>query len=185
MGTQGADKVELEAKVAVANLADVEQRLRQCGATCIGRWSETDRFFDSDDRRLKNGDSALRLRERKCLDDDRVFRRLTFKGPQQSSVMKTRREIEIAVDADEAIATTSALLTALGFREVIAYSKRRASWQFGVCAVELDEVPNVGTFVEVEGPDETTIREVLTSLNLNDREIIKRSYLSMVMACRQ
>lgn len=181
MSAQGADKVELEAKVAVADLAEVERRLIAAGADRIGRWSETDRFFDSDDRRLKNGDSALRLRERKCLDDDRVFRRLTFKGPQQSGVMKTRREIEIAVDADDAIATTSALLTAVGFREMISYSKLRTSWQCGVCTVELDEVPGVGTFVEVEGPDEETIRDVLASLNLGDREIIKRSYLSMVI----
>ena len=51
------------------------------------------------------------------------------------------------------------------------------------CLVELDELPDIGAFVEVEGPDEKTVFAVSESLGLAG-EPISESYLAMVLRRR-
>jgi adenylate cyclase class IV len=45
----------------------------------------------------------------------------------------------------------------------------------------VDEIEEIGRFIEVEGPDEECIRKVLGGLKLEDRPVIHESYLSMVI----
>jgi adenylate cyclase class 2 len=47
--------------------------------------------------------------------------------------------------------------------------------------VELDELPYLGSFVEVEGPDEATVLAVREQLGLSDRPIVKSSYIALLM----
>ena len=51
---------------------------------------------------------------------------------------------------DDAI---DAAFAALGYSRVLSFEKRRESWKLGGCNVELDELPHLGTFVEIEGPE--------------------------------
>lgn len=173
------DTLEREAKIAVDNLDALEAKLDALGAERIGRWRETDTFFDSDDRRLKSADSALRLRQRVDLADTaKTWFRLTFKGPKQPGRFKNRREIETAVDAPH---TTRSLLEALGLNAFITYTKHRTTFRYRECTIELDDLPDIGTFIEVEGPDEPAITTVLSDLNLTDHPTITDSYLAMVL----
>ena len=41
------------------------------------------------------------------------------------------------------------------------------SWKLGGCTVELDELPHLGTFVEIEGPSEAAILKVRDQLQLD------------------
>jgi adenylate cyclase, class 2 len=172
------NQMEIEAKIAVEDLAAMESLLARLGARKKGEYLETDAFFDDEPCRLKNTDSALRLRDRQNLNTGDHNYRLTFKGPRQAGPFKHRREIEFAVDRPESVA---ALLEALGFHAFARYTKRRNSWSFGRCTVEVDEIEAIGKFVEVEGPDEDCIRGVLGQLNLADHPVIHESYLAMVM----
>jgi len=172
------NQMEMEAKIAVADLAAIEDRLAGLGAGKTGEYTETDTFFDFPDRRLKAADSALRLRERKNLHTGQSNFRLTFKGPRQPGPFKHRREVELAVDSHE---NTRALLEALGLASFAEYTKRRHSWTLDGCGVEADRLEGIGQFVEVEGPDEQTIRRVMARLGLTDSPIIHKSYLSMAI----
>ncbi len=175
------NRMELEAKIAVDDLDGLERKLVSLGAERLGRWEETDRFFDFADEKLKRDDSALRLRLRRDIEGQREFRRLTFKGPRQPGRLKIRREIEITVDD---IPATADIIEALGMKEFASYMKDRTSLTFGGCTIELDSLDGIGTFIEVEGPDEETIDNVLVQLALAGRPTITESYLSMVLARR-
>ena len=53
-------------------------------------------------------------------------------------------------------------------------------WKVDGCEVCLDELPRLGTFVEVEGPDEDAITGVLEKLDLQNEPHITQSYASML-----
>jgi len=48
------------------------------------------------------------------------------------------------------------------------------------CEVALDQLPLIGDFVEIEGPDEAKIATVQKSLGLTDLPHITESYASLV-----
>lgn len=103
---------------------------------------------------------------------------LTFKGPLQRAAFKQREEIEFSLpDAEGAVR----LLEALGYAPWLTFEKRRETWSLGSCKIELDELPKLGCFIEVEGPAEADIRAVLTALGLDAAKSITRSYAAMIV----
>ncbi|MCL2701116.1 MAG: NAD(P)H-hydrate dehydratase [Phycisphaerae bacterium] len=160
---------EIEAKIKVASLAPARRALRQAGGVFCGTVVQTDRYFDSDDRRLLAGDIGVRIRLTKVLKsaagaavDARPL--LTFKGPVRADAkLKSRPETQARVDDD---AIVDRVLAAAGLAPTVTVEKRRESWRLGRCTVELDTLPGIGTFVEIEGPDETTIENVRKKLNI-------------------
>ena len=60
----------------------------------------------------------------------------------------------------------AAILAGLGLKIVLGYEKRRETWLTGACEVALDELPQLGWFVEIEGPDETEVGRLTTQLSL-------------------
>jgi adenylate cyclase class 2 len=169
--------VEIEAKMKVENHSAVRERLRAAGATRVTRTLETNTFFDAPDGSLRTNDRGLRLRRNHDLEHGRDSVVITYKGPRQPGQFKSREEIETTVgDGDIA----AELLAALGFAQTLSFEKRRESWQLGGCHVELDELPYLGSFVEIEGPDESTVMNVRRDLGLSDHRALKESYIAML-----
>jgi len=116
---------------------------------------------------------------------------ITYKGPKIDATTKTRREIELPLgDGPEAFQSWKALLEAVGFRPVAEVHKVRRkaaiAWQGRTVEASLDEVQDVGTFVEfelvVEKPEieaaKSCIFSLAQSLGLTQGE--RRSYLEML-----
>ncbi|MFQ5423160.1 MAG: class IV adenylate cyclase [Phycisphaerae bacterium] len=171
--------VELECKVRVEHHTEVRAGLKRAGATWVGRVLETNRLFDRADGSLRSSGCALRVRTVTVLDGSGPDSRLTYKGPQQAGSFKRREEIEVVVEDAAAMVD---ILGALGLAERFLFEKRRETWALDACTVELDEVPGLGRFVEVEGPDEDTIHRVLGRVGLNGAASIRESYVSMLAA---
>jgi adenylate cyclase, class 2 len=170
--------VEIEAKMSVDSHEPVRQRLRERGATFRGDFVETNTFFDTEDRALLAADEGLRLRLNRNAGTGESENVVTYKGPRQHGALKARDEVEVNVSDG---ASASSLLGRLGFGRVLSFEKRRQSWALDGCKVELDEVPFLGTFVEVEGPDEQSVMRVRKSLALDARPIVKTSYIALLM----
>jgi hypothetical protein len=49
------------------------------------------------------------------------------------------------------------------------------------CEVELDILPRLGTFVEIEGPRDEIVLKVREQLQLTDRPLVRASYVAMLM----
>jgi adenylate cyclase class 2 len=170
--------LEIEAKLKVEDLSVIRDRLTAAGAARVGSVLETNVFFDTEDRSLLSADQGLRLRQTIDAASGQKEFIVTFKGPRLPGMLKRRREIEVGVDAFEA---TIDLLEALGFRRVLTFEKRRESWTLDACKIELDELPLLGTFVEIEGPSETHVVKAQDKLRLSDHPMVKASYIVMLV----
>ena len=104
--------------------------------------------------------------------------RITFKGPRQHGQLKNRAETETTVGSFPAAAE---LLECLGYIRILSFEKRRQSWTYQGCKVELDELPYIGSFVEIEGPGDELVLKVRQELQLADRPLIRASYIAMLM----
>ena len=169
---------EIEAKVRIADPEAFRARMNARGAPTAETVLEVNRLFDDAEGTLRQGGSALRLREERRPADGTVLRTLlTFKGPRRQSQMKRRPEFETAVGAAEPMA---AILGALGLVEVFSYEKHRTAWRRGDCEVVLDELPHLGWFVEVEGPSEESVLARLAALGLAGEPLIREAYIDLL-----
>jgi adenylate cyclase class 2 len=166
---------EIEAKLKVDSLEAVERRLAACGATFLGEIVQTDAYFDTVARDLTRGDKCLRLRREKTGQRERLI--LAYKGPKQPDDYKKRVEVEVEVSDGEA---AEVLLVALGYDKALAFNKRRRLWRLRDCEVALDELPLLGTFVEIEGLDSRTISQVQEMLGLSHVPHTMKSYASQI-----
>ena len=165
--------------MSVDNLEAVRERLRERGAARNGQYLENNTFFDTEDRSLLAADEGLRLRRMRNVETGSEQHVITYKGPRQQGRLKSREEVEVSVVGSDG---TVELLGRLGYQRVLSFEKRRESWLLDGCKVELDEVPHLGSFVEVEGPGEEAVMRVRESLKLSDRPILKSSYIAMLMS---
>lgn len=141
--------LEVEVKYRLANVAALEARLREWGATLVADQAEADHYLNAPDRDFARTDEALRLRR---VDQSN---RLTYKGPRKDSTTKTRVEIEVSCPpGGEAAEAFLKLFRYLGYCPTAVVRKRRKIFEmmrdgFTVHAC-LDDVENVGQFVELE-----------------------------------
>ena len=166
---------EIEAKLKVDSLPEIERKLSELGAEFQAEQLQTDYHLDDANATLTTSDRCLRLR-RQVVDGSERFL-LTYKGAKERGNFKKRQEIEIEIrDADAA----ETLFSALGYEKVLVVEKKRRLWRLGGCEVALDRLPLLGGFVEIEGPDEEKIATVQKSLGLTDLPHITESYASLV-----
>ena len=141
--------LEVEQKYRVSVFAALEAKLRQLGATFAEPVEQVDTYFAHPAKDFDTTDEALRIRQI----GETNF--ITYKGPKIDATTKTRREIELPLATGTSQAEQwKELLQALAFKPVAAVRKIRrqavlvhGEWQF---TIALDEVEQVGTFVELE-----------------------------------
>ncbi len=162
---------ETEVKFYVNNLSRVEMRLRELKAHLIqARVHEANLRFDNTNGDLRKEFKVLRLRN----DTEAKF---TFKGPneERSDGVLNRKEIEFSVSSFDA---AKEFLEALGFKPIAFYEKYRTTYEWNNVHIMLDELP-YGFFVEVEGENVNTLREVTGHLGLNWEATVKLGYLDL------
>ncbi len=170
-------KTEIETKIKVESLDEIAARLDALGAKLLYEVSQVDTYFDDAAETLFASDCGLRLRKQTDGENQKII--LTYKSPKQKSHFKSRTEIEIEVSDFEVAAE---LLNALGFKKSLVFEKRRRVWRLSDCVVCLDELPLLGSFVEIEAPGEEPIAESLRKLQLADLGHINESYAHLIRA---
>src|SRR5687767_2246383 len=167
--------IEIEAKLKIASPAPVVKALEAAGASHTGDHIETDSFFDTRDRTLLAADRGLRLRIARDLKSNQTHCLLTHKGPVGHGPLKKREETETAIANAEQM---SRLLQQLGFIQWLRYQKKRQGWKLDDCKVEVDEIPHLGHFVEIEGPSDDAVMKVREKLGLSSVNPINASYVA-------
>lgn len=161
---------EIEVKFYVGEAGSLQAKLEGAGARLIiPRQHEMNLRFDTPDRELSRSMCALRLRKDQDI-------RLTYKGPPlMEGGARLRKELEFSV-SDFAMA--KAFLEALGYEVSVMYEKYRTTYVFENVEVTFDEMP-YGNFIELEGPDGKTLREVAQVLGLDWSRRCLDSYLTL------
>jgi adenylate cyclase class 2 len=162
--------VEAEIKIPVVDLDSVREALARANAKAEHpRAREINLLLDTDDGRLQDAGSVLRLRRYG------LRHILTFKGPAVfRGPIKERPEHEIDIEDTDRMLE---ILNHLGLRVVVRYEKDREMWLVDEISVVLDHTP-MGDFVEVEGPQER-LQTVARSLGLDPSTAVRGSYVSL------
>jgi len=186
---------EVELKFHVADAAALERQLADLGGRFASPIEQIDRYFAHPARDFAVTDEALRLRR---VGDDVA---ITWKGPRLGVGAKTREELELGVAAVTSPAGTAsgsdtidrwtALLEALGFRQVREVAKRRrpvrVAWNGVEIEAAVDHVAGIGDFVELEllaeadGISQATeqLESLAAALGCTHPE--RRSYLELML----
>lgn len=166
------EKLEIEVKFVVEDLAAVRVRLLALGAHLHKpRVYERNIRFDNPWDGLRMQGKLLRLRQD-------ATAHLTYKGEPQTAIdseARVREELEIEVGDFQ---TTLELLERVGFEPKQIYEKYRETFIFGRVEVMLDEMP-FGDFVELEG-DDASIRPAADALELDWNLRILANYLAIM-----
>jgi len=181
--------LEVEQKFRTSDLAALERRLIELGAKVGEDHEQVDRYYRHPARDFAQTDEALRLRRVGDLNY------ITYKGPKLDRATKTRREIEMPLPAGESgVAQAAELLAALSFEPVLEVRKHRRhlslSWNGLPVEIALDQVAEVGQFVELEliaddsslQSAQAAIAALSAELGLSGSE--RRSYLEMLIEAR-
>ena len=167
--------LEIEAKLKVDSFEDVQHRLAACGASFVSQRLQIDCYFDTADRHLTQTDRCLRLRTERTAEGERFV--LTYKGPRQADDFKKRQEANLEMSD---VGAVECLLEGLGYHRALTFDKRRRVWNLEGCEVALDELPLIGGFVEIEGPDSNRIAHVRETLGLSDAPHVMESYAALI-----
>jgi adenylate cyclase, class 2 len=182
VNTEIAVAIEIELKFRLECPDPLRERLRRLGTPAGPSVLETNRIFDTPDRRLRKADCGLRVREVQPWPAGPVVEFgvrpavFTYKGPRQAGQFKVREELETPVQDAAALI---AILAQLGFSEVVVFEKRRAAWQVGPCVVTLDELPRLGWWAEIEGPTESAVTDVQAHLGLAEASPVPETYVAL------
>ena len=160
-------------------------RLDEIGATHTESVRQIDTYYDAPHRSFAETDEALRLRRESPSEGDETTK-LTYKGPLVDQESKTREEHETRVADDEA---ATGVLAGLGFEPAATVDKQRAYYEIEGYTIVLDDVTDLGTFVEIEREtSEAQIEsvreqavEVLDRLGLDADDQIRTSYLGLLL----
>jgi len=172
--------MEIEIKFRLEEPEVLRERLRQLGAEPLGTVRERNWILDAADASLRGCGCALRVRSEQPEGAGGGRVTLTYKGPRQPDAsapgLKIREEIETAAEDETALL---AILSRLGFHPEVHYEKRRETWRLNKCLVTLDELPTLGWFAEVEGPDPAAVREVQDLVALGSAASVAESYAEL------
>jgi adenylate cyclase, class 2 len=193
---------EIEMKFPVGDLSALRKAVLRAGGEYAGTALQTDCYFDTPEMGLMRQDRGLRLRTSRPVGrasppgpllglprrampalhgeaGSWAYAVLTYKGPRAAGGRaKSRREIETTVADPRAV---EEMLKELGLAPCLVIQKRRSTYRLGGCLVELDELPLLGEFVEIEGAGVRAIESVARRIGLKG-EPTKAGYAQLAVA---
>lgn len=170
--------LEIEAKMRLTDRVALERQLEKLGAERGPSILEQNTYFDNGEQQLKCTDQGLRIRV-ELHDGEACTTTITHKGPRAHGQLKSRTETEVSVSDARAAAE---LLAALGFLPLLSFEKRRHRWMLNGCHIDLDTLPYLGDFIEIEGPSEDAVLNVRRSLGMEEAPLIRASYIAMLVS---
>ena len=168
--------MEVEIKAKIENKNEFEKKLKSMGAKFIREVVEEDEYFNHPCLDFASTDEALRIRNDYTL---------TYKGPKVDEDTKSREEINLKIDN---LDKSRKLLISLGFKSVAKVVKKRRYYNIGNLNISVDNLPELGDFVEVEcigeyKPCKEKVMQMAKELRL--RDFIRKSYLELVLEARE
>ncbi|MFW9965725.1 MAG: class IV adenylate cyclase [Candidatus Thorarchaeota archaeon] len=187
-------RFEVEVKFPLEETERLRVALLEIGARKLNTETQVDIYYDHPCRSFPETDEAVRIRSRqphpdphRVMADDRPLNEMTYKGPKVDPFSKTRVELSVGLDDSR---EAGMILTQLGFKEIAKVTKIRSFYTIRDITLSIDDVIDVGTFLElecvVEDEDQIVsarevIFEVVRELGLNPEKSIRDSYLEMYL----
>jgi predicted adenylyl cyclase CyaB len=152
----------------------------QLNAKSRGKTTERNYIFDLNNDFLKKKGCLLRIREHL----PQLSETLTFKGPLEEpkfNGIKIREELEFSLPPGSNT-NLFEVLHNLGFIIKQRYSKQRQTFELNETLVQIDELSELGYFLEIEGQDEDKIKETIKLCELGKSKKITESYSELIVS---
>ena len=169
---------ELEAKFKIEedDVKTLINRLKKLKAGHRYDRLEINTFFDR--KKLhRNKNELLRLREAKSGKNTEYIVTFKRKKKRDGDGLKYQDEFEYTVSCGEKF---SQVLENMGYEKVFLFEKKRRSYLLDNCLVEIDEIPQLGFFCEVEGANSKAIEQVLARIGYSDAKLISIGYGTLI-----
>lgn len=168
---------ELEIKIAIGSGEHFKQVYDKCNklfGPLTSHLRQLDEYFDTPDGQLKKQDLVVRIRS------NGEKKSIALKSPRVElpSGMTNRIELEF-LSAEGENVREQLLSQGLNSNEVA--EKERWTFIHKDCEIVLDKLPFIGSFIEIEGPSETAINEIVVLLNLSSCEVVRQNYGELMM----
>jgi len=182
--------IEIEVKVRIRDPDEVERRLQGLGAKLIDIVEEVDSYVDlAPCIDMRKQDIALRIRKRRSLVTGESINELTFKGRRMPGAVKARKEITVIISDGEKLLE---ILRELGFTNIYTVSKTRKIFALKDLRIFIDNVKELGTFLEIEAPStmnvekfEQVIKDLFNVLGVDESCIESKTYLELLLERRE
>jgi len=146
--------------------------------TLISSLTQSDVYYDAPNRDFKKTDEALRVRV------SNGHAEVTYKGPKIDTETKARKEINVKVDYQK----FKNILEVLNFKRIKSVDKIRRQYECEGLSVMIDEVRDLGRFLEVEVLVEDNIEaakerifSLLKRIGLDKEKLTRESYLELLL----
>ena len=179
--------LEAEIKLKVTDRDTLIRKLEQQGFTEGETLLESDVYFTAEHHDFRKLDQALRIRSVQNLSTGEKLAQINFKGAKADDWSVSRKELETAVaDAD----ILQEILEATGFVPAEPVRKQRTEYYSGCMTACVETVEGLGDYFELEilvseekerAQALPEISQMLRKLGYSKEEVIRTSYLSMLM----
>ena len=166
------DEIEVKVFLTKNGIELLKKRLKALNAKKRPLVFEKNFIYDfADDSLFKSG-RLLRLRfvGKKCL--------MTLKEPipgTEKSKFKSKKETESLMPYSDGEKTRK-LFERSGLLQKWRYDKKREGYELGKISIDIDTLPAIGTFVEVEAKSGKELSAGLRKLGLENEKLSKESY---------
>lgn len=152
-------QTEIEVKFLNVNHDEIREKLKLMGAKVKYPMRLMRRaMFDYPDRRFQKSNNFQRLRVRD--EGDKVT--ITYKESQPDSSYD--KEVETTVGSFE---NTRELLESIGLSVHSIQESKRETWHLGNVEIVLDEWPWIHPYIEIEGADEKSVKDIAEKLGFS------------------
>lgn len=174
---------EVEAKYRLLNVEDVIVRIKELNISKVGESEyQKDIYYTSPFRDFLENEIVsewLRIRETKdvCTMNYKLWLPIGAKIQNQCKEFETEISDSYAMEQ---------ILSHLSFKEVAVVEKERKSWKYEKVEISIDEVSELGSFIELEYDEEVDeseidginklFKEILSVLNAKVSERDRRGY---------
>ncbi len=155
---------EIEVKILEIDKKEIEKKLVKLGAKKTIDAKVIYAKYDFSDCRIKNANNLLRLRT------IGTKSYLTFKKKMGAKNSKAKIEIENEIEVSD-FKTTKKILENLGLTETLRGTKHRTEYVIGKIHFEIDTLPNIPTYLEIEAPSIKIIEKYVKLLRLSVKDM--------------
>lgn len=152
-------KPEIEVKFLDVDIEDIRRRLKEAGAELEHPMRLMRRVLIEEPHHRKER-SYIRIRD----EGDRVT--LTFKRRSLDRVDTIDNQLELETTVGD-FDTTVAIFSAAGWDYTTWQESKRETWTLDGAEVVIDEWPWINPYIEIEAPDEATVRRVAKLLDFD------------------
>ncbi|CDR32968.1 class IV adenylate cyclase [Criblamydia sequanensis] len=169
---------ELEIKLQICSEEHFQEVFNSCirlFGTAQSHMHQLDEYYDTPDGQLKKQDLVIRIRS------NGEKKTIALKSPRVElpSGMTNRIELEfLSADGEK----VHEQLASQGLNPNEAAEKERWTFVYNDCEIVLDKLPFIGSFIEIEGPSEIAINQIVFLLNLTSCSPVRQNYGELMVA---